>query len=107
MDYLIGKRSGYINDYRSHLNASDLELLKPTPRETFTFRFNKGVLQVKSKSATPNMRDAVLSLKEYPDQDKLQKLIDDRMVEVMVKVREKTWQSMGLLTRTLYNSIMR
>lgn len=75
---------------------------------TFLFKHRKGGLQVRSTYPNPTMRDAVFFLEDnYTDKRELKNLIINRKVEVFAKIRDKTWQPMGILNQNLFDSILK
>lgn len=75
---------------------------------TFLFKRRNGGIHVRSTFQNPTMTDAVIFLQDnYEDKQELNKLIDERKVEVFAKVRDKTWHPMGVLTRGMFNSVKR
>jgi len=69
---------------------------------TFLFKHRHDKILVRSTFPNPTMTEAILFLSEYHDQPELRKKIKNRKVEVYAKIRDKSWQPMGIINPVLY-----
>ncbi len=74
---------------------------------TFLFKHRHDKILVRSTFPNPTMKEAILFLSEYPNQKELIRKLEERKVEVFAKVRDKSWQPMGILNKALYDSVIK